>query len=177
MVAATPNRPPLRDDFQDSAIRVTWLATASQRLSSFSYFGYFSNFGSAGFIWSHGCASAVHTSICKLNPPGSSRLAVRIATIWGCESVLTTIGEPHSGQKPRRVMPPASLGKAWKRGEPCRSLNASAGTMTYDENGPPLARWQSRQWQWSISTGFAVDWWRTAPQAHPPEKGVVIVVI
>src|SRR5437773_6650496 len=26
--------------------------------------GYFSNFGNAGFIWSHGCASDVHTFIC-----------------------------------------------------------------------------------------------------------------
>jgi hypothetical protein len=31
-------------------------------------------------------------------------------------------------------MPPASLGEAWKRSEPCKSLKASAGTMTKDEN-------------------------------------------
>jgi hypothetical protein len=58
---------------------------------------------------------------------------------------LTTIGEPQSGQKPRRVLPPISLGEAWKRGEPCKSLKASVGTMTKDENGPPLDCWQSRQ--------------------------------
>jgi hypothetical protein len=58
---------------------------------------------------------------------------------------LTAIGEPHSGQKPRWVLPPRSLGEAWKRSEPCKSLKASAGTMMKDENGPPLDRWQSRQ--------------------------------
>lgn len=42
--------------------------------------GYFSNFGSAAFMWSHGCASDVHTSTCGLNQLGSSRLAVLIAT-------------------------------------------------------------------------------------------------
>src|SRR5256885_8891190 len=50
-------------------------------------------------------------------------------------------------QKPRCVLPPASLGESWKRGEPFVSLNASVGTITKDENGPPLERWQSRQWQ------------------------------
>ncbi len=107
--------------------------------------GYFSNFGNAGFIWSHGCASDVHTSICGLNQLGSSKLAVLIATNWGTESGLTTIGEPQSGQKPRRVLPPISLGEACKRSEPCKSLKASVGTMTKDENGPPLDCWQSRQ--------------------------------
>src|SRR5438552_16281667 len=92
--------------------------------------GYFSNFGNAGFIWSHGCASDVHTSTCGLNQLGSSRLAVLIATNSGTASGFTTTGEPHSGQKPRRVLPPISLGEAWKRGEPCKSLKASAGTMT-----------------------------------------------
>jgi hypothetical protein len=42
-------------------------------------------------------------------------------------------------------MPPASLGEAWKRSEPCKTLQASFGTTTKDENGPPLDRWQSRQ--------------------------------
>src|SRR5436190_8387193 len=110
-----------------------------------AYEGYFSNFGSAGFIWSHGCASDVHTSTCGLNQLGSSRLAVLIATNCGTASGLTATGEPHSGQKPRWVLPPASLGEAWKRSEPCKSLKASVGTMTKDENGPPLDRWQSRQ--------------------------------
>ena len=107
--------------------------------------GYFSNFGNAGFIWSHGCASDVHTSTCGLNQLGSSKLAVLIATNWKTASGLTTIGEPQSGQKPRRVLPPISLGEAWKRSEPCKSLKASVGTMAKDENGPPLDRWQSRQ--------------------------------
>ena len=115
------------------------------RLWLLVYAGYFSNFGNAGFIWSHGCASDVHTSTCGLNQLGSSKLAVLIATNWGTESGLTTIGEPQSGQKPRRVLPPISLGEAWKRGEPCKSLKASVGTMTKDENGPPLDCWQSRQ--------------------------------
>jgi len=43
--------------------------------------GYFSNFGNAGFMWSHGCASDVHTSTCGFKQLGSSRLAVLIATI------------------------------------------------------------------------------------------------
>src|SRR6478672_9782076 len=107
--------------------------------------GYFSNFGNVGFIWSHGCASDVHTSTCGLNQLGSSKLAVLIATNWGTESGLTTIGEPQSGQKPRRVSPRISLGEAWKRSEPCKSLKASVATMTKDENGPPLDCWQSRQ--------------------------------
>src|SRR4029453_15880448 len=63
--------------------------------------GYSLNFGNAGFILSHGCASDVHTSTCGLNQLGSSKLAVLIATNWGTASGLTTIGEPHSGQKPR----------------------------------------------------------------------------
>jgi hypothetical protein len=42
-------------------------------------------------------------------------------------------------------LPPISLGEAWKRGEPCKSLKVPVGTMTKDENGPPLDRWQSRQ--------------------------------
>jgi hypothetical protein len=107
--------------------------------------GYRSYLGNAGFILSHGCASDVHTSICRLNQLGSSRLAVLIATTLGFGSVLTKIGEPHSGQKPRLVLPPLALGEAWKRGEPCKSLKASAGTTTKEENGPPLERWQSRQ--------------------------------
>ena len=45
------------------------------------YAGYFSNFGNAEFIWSHGCASDVHTSTCGLNQLGSSKLAVLIATM------------------------------------------------------------------------------------------------
>ena len=43
--------------------------------------GYFSYFGNAGFMWSHGCASDVHTSTCGFNQLGSSKLAVLIATI------------------------------------------------------------------------------------------------
>ena len=35
----------------------------------------------AGFIWSQGCASDIHTSICWSNQLGSSRLVVLIATI------------------------------------------------------------------------------------------------
>src|SRR5438477_4425719 len=92
--------------------------------------GYFSNFGNVGFIWSHGCASDVHTSTCGLNQLGSSKLAVLIATNCGAASGLTRIGEPQSGQKPRWVLPPASLGESWKRGKPCKILNASFGTMT-----------------------------------------------
>ena len=107
--------------------------------------GYFSNFVNVGFIWSHGCASDVHTSICGSNQLGSSRLPDRIATNWGTASGLPSTGEPHWVQKPRCVFPPISLGEAWKCGVPCKSLNASAGTMMKDENGPPLDRWQSRQ--------------------------------
>lgn len=107
--------------------------------------GYLSNLGSPGFIQSHGCESEVQTSICGLKRLGSSRLAVLIAANSGAASELTTIGEPQSGQKPRRVMPPASLGEPWKRGEPCKSLKAPADTVTKDENGPPLDLWQSRQ--------------------------------
>src|SRR5881398_1937477 len=92
--------------------------------------GYFSNFGNAGFIWSQGCASDVHTSTCGLNQLGSSKLAVLIATNCETASGFTTIGDPQLGQKPRRVLPPISLGEAWKRGEPCKSLKASVGTMT-----------------------------------------------
>jgi hypothetical protein len=100
--------------------------------------GYRSYLGNAGFTWSHGCASDLHTSNRRLNQFGSCRLAVLIATMSGLESVLTKIGEPHSGQKPRFVLPPLALGDAWKRGVPCKSLKASAVTMTKDENGPPL---------------------------------------
>ena len=110
-----------------------------------AYEGYFSNFRRAGFIWSHVCASDVHTSTCGLNQLGSSRLAVLIATMSGCESVMTWIGEPQSGQKLRWVLPPASLGESWERSEPWESLKASDGTITKDENGPPLDRWQSLQ--------------------------------
>ena len=110
-----------------------------------AYEGYFSNFRRAGFIWSHVCASDVHTSTCGLNQLGSSRLAVLIATMSGCESVTTWIGEPQSGQKLRWVLPPASLGELWERSEPWESLKASDGTITKDENGPPLDRWQSLQ--------------------------------
>jgi hypothetical protein len=117
--------------------------------------GYRSYLGNAGFIWSHGCASDVHTSICRLNQLGSSKLATLIPTTSGFGSVLAKIGEPHSGQKPRWVLPPRSLGESWKRSEPCKSLKAPAGTITKDENGPPLDRWQSRQWQRSITTGSA----------------------
>src|SRR5438477_12274892 len=92
--------------------------------------GYFLNLGNAGFMWSHGCASDVHTSTCGLNQLGSSKLAVLIATNCGTASGLTAIGEPHSGQKPRWVLPTASLGEAWKRSEPCKSLKASVGTIT-----------------------------------------------
>jgi hypothetical protein len=42
-------------------------------------------------------------------------------------------------------LPPLSLGEAWNGSEPCASLKACVGTMTKDENGPPLDRWQSRQ--------------------------------
>ena len=110
-----------------------------------AYEGYFSNFRRAGFIWSHVCASDVHTSTCGLNQLGSSRLAALIATMSGCESVMTWIGEPQSGQKLRWVLPPASLGESWEYSEPWESLKASDGTMTKDEKGPPLDRWQSLQ--------------------------------
>ena len=110
-----------------------------------AYEGYFSNFRRAGFIWSHVCASDVHTSTCGLNQLGSSRLAALIATMSGCESVMTWIGEPQSGQKLRWVLPPASLGESWERSEPWESLKASDGTMTKDEKGPPLDCWQSLQ--------------------------------
>jgi hypothetical protein len=36
-------------------------------------------------------------------------------------------------------------------------LKAPTGTMTKDENGPPLDLWQSRQWQCSMIAGFAAD--------------------
>src|SRR5437868_6290718 len=54
-------------------------ATARRnRLWQADYSGGFSD--RSGFMWSHGCASDVHTSTCGLNQLGSSRLAVLIAT-------------------------------------------------------------------------------------------------
>jgi len=35
-------------------------------------------------------------------------------------------------------------------------LNESAGTITTQENAPPVARWQSRQWHLNIEIGSAV---------------------
>jgi hypothetical protein len=65
-----------------SAVATVWFIQAFfGRLWLLVYAGYFSNFGNAEFIWSHGCASDVHTSTCGLNQLGSSKLAVLIATM------------------------------------------------------------------------------------------------
>ena len=66
--------------------------------------GYFSNFGNAGFIWSHGCASDVHTSTCGLNQLGSSKLAVLIATNWG-----DRVGLDHNRRAAVRTKAPTGL--------------------------------------------------------------------
>lgn len=58
---------------------IIFRASALLHMPGAESLGYFSNFGSAGFIWSHGCASDVHTSTSGLNQLGSSRLAVLIA--------------------------------------------------------------------------------------------------
>ncbi len=44
-------------------------------------------------------------------------------------------------------------------------------TTTPEANGAPLERWQSLQWQLSMATGALEQVKRTAPHAHPPDKG------
>ena len=74
------------------------------------------------------------------------------------------------------VLPPASLGESWKRSEPCETLNAFAGTITKDENGPPLDCWQSRQGQSKIArsrtrgTGFSGSGTRRAVRKVAPAR-------
>src|SRR5437667_9199788 len=77
--------------------------------------GYCSNFGIAGSIWSHGCASETKISICGRNQLGSSRVEARIPTNCGSPSSNSplVIREPHSGQKPRLCFPRAMLDVKW----------------------------------------------------------------
>src|SRR4029453_11232972 len=80
-----------------------WRSTATKACRRSYPGGYFSYFGIAGSIWSHGCASEVKMSYCGRNQLGSSKLPALIPTIsdvpWRFSPPVNR--EPHSAQKPR----------------------------------------------------------------------------
>src|SRR5262249_60979576 len=72
--------------------------------------GYCSNFGIAGSIWSHGCASEVKRSICGRNQLGSSKLpAATPTTSKGVSDSAPVNREPHWAQKPHLCFPRLTL--------------------------------------------------------------------
>jgi hypothetical protein len=117
---------------------------------------------------SQGWALDVQMSAIGANQLGSSRLATLSTTTSGMRELPATSGEPHSGQNPRRAVCPASPRTTWYLGSPFRRAKAAAGTATTEDAPPPLARWQSRQWQFSIATGAAEHSYLIAPHAQPP---------
>jgi len=117
----------------------------------------------------NGCALAVQMSIIGLKQLGSSRLAGLMPRNPGPLDPWANRGEPHSGQNPRRDVPPCRL-TWWCLGVPVIAT-AFSGTMKTEENPPPLARWQSRQWQLSEKSGATAHSYRMAPHAHPPVSG------
>jgi hypothetical protein len=89
----------------------------SRALEFYSFFGsggYWWNFGTAGFISSHGCASEAKMSICGRNQLGSSREPARTPTDCDCPSNSPPVTrDPHSGQNPRLCFPRAMLEVKW----------------------------------------------------------------
>ena len=84
-------------------------------------------------------------------------------------SSLIAIGLPQVGQKPRSTRLPLSPITPCQRSSPS-IWTALFGTTTMAAKALPLARWQSRQWQFSIVTGSASALYRTAPQEQSPES-------
>ena len=67
-------------------------------------------------------------------------------------------------------LPPASMND---RGPAPEASTNFFSIQTLITNGPPVTRWQSRQWQaWTIN-GLAVSSYRMALQAHPPFRVIV----
>src|SRR5215471_9117382 len=93
---------------------------------AYSRGAYFSNFGSSGFIASHGCASEVQISYCGLYKLGSSKVPAAIP----CPKSLLPPNnrEPQSGQKPRTLSPIISLVVPKYFGVPWVILKAFPGT-------------------------------------------------
>src|SRR5690242_3239522 len=88
-----------------------------------------------------------------LNQLGSSRLAGLIAIMPLPDELSAKSGEPQSAQKPRRAVRPLAALTEEYLGAPLRTSTADAGTSIADEKPPPLALWQSRQWQFPMITG------------------------
>src|SRR5262245_43644240 len=99
----------LHERSADSLVRVRGSYLTRTRLSALRHCGYFSNFGTSGLRWSHGCASEAQILYLGRNQLGSSRLAAWMPMNCGAESNFETTGEPHSGQKPRCTFPPREL--------------------------------------------------------------------
>src|SRR4029450_3471080 len=85
---------------------------------------------------------------------GSSRLPAVIIARSGIALVFPNRLEPHSGQKPRLSVLPLSAFLSWDFTAPVTS-SAAAGNPMSGSYAPPLAFWQSRQWQFPMKNGSA----------------------
>jgi len=93
-------------------------------------------------------------SIAGLNQLGSSKLAGVIIIRPGMPSPRPVTGEPQFGQKPRLSVLPLSALTVWYLTSPV-SFSVASGTASTEEEAPPPARWQSRQWHVPVKTGSA----------------------
>src|SRR5262249_48826273 len=63
----------------------------------------------------------------------------------GVSGLRIDTGDPHSLQKPRRIVPPLSVLMEWYLSSFPLNFNRSLGTTSSAAKALPLARWQSRQ--------------------------------
>jgi hypothetical protein len=96
----------------------------------------------------HGCADLVHASTAGASHEASSSDPALMNASCGATAAMLKTGEPHAEQNFRSVSPPWSSPVVTNEASVLPStLNVSRGTATITENGLPVWRWQSVQWQ------------------------------
>jgi len=74
----------------------------------------------------------------------------------GALSPLAKSGVPHSAQNPRSVQRPPSPMTQWYFAWPVATRRLDSRTNATVTKAPPLARWQSLQWQLNMAMGASV---------------------
>src|SRR2546427_13235466 len=95
-----------------------------------------------------GCAELAHPSTAGSTHDASSSEPALMNASSGATAAMLNTGAPHAVQKLLSVSPPWSVPIVEYDDKVSPStLSAARGTPTMTENGPPLWRWQSVQWQ------------------------------
>jgi hypothetical protein len=119
-----------------------------QNVNRFRYCGPRSIRAACSKCGDQGCAELVHTSTAGSSHDASSSDPTLMKASSGATAAMLKTGEPHAEQKFRCVSRPWSSPVVANEASVLPStLNAARGTPTITENGLPVWRWQSAQWQ------------------------------